>query len=132
MGGEAPIAPTKSPPWPRQHNIPGRRRFSSPLKSSTFSVRYDPLLKPGILKDDRFSATPHSASFFIGASDFGNGLGALSIFIGASARQSLLPPISILSSVFITDVLVVPLATQVEIWQTHDVPHGTSRRCGWT
>ena len=82
----------------------------------------DPLLKP-ILKDDRFSATPHSASFFIdGASDFGNGLGALSIFIDDLSPIIITPLISILSSVFITDVLgLVPLPPQAQIWQTHDV-----------
>ena len=61
---------------------------------------------------------------------------ALSLFLSmTSANQSLLPPlISILSSVFITDVLgLVPLPPQA--WKYGRLTmssHGTSRRCGWT
>ena len=98
---------------------------SSTQEFHAFRVRYDPLLKPGILKDDRFSATPHSASFFIdGASDFGNGLGALSIFIDDLSEPIIITPLdldSLLSLHHGRAWVGATASTGLEIWQTHDV-----------
>merc|ERR1712017_35972 len=116
---------------------PGRLRFRRPLKSSTrFVFGMTLFLNRASLRtiDSRqHHVLLHSLSMVLLTLEMAS---ALSLFLSmTSANQSLLPPlISILSSVFITDVLgLVPLPPQA--WKYGRLTmssHGTSRRCGWT
>lgn len=98
---------------------------SSTQEFHAFRVLYDPVLEPSILKDDRFSATPHSASFFIdGVSDFGNGLGSLSIFIDDLSEPIIITPLDLDSLLDLHHGRAwvgATASTGLEIWQTHDV-----------